>query len=104
MENAPMITPERLAWGVPSPPRTYWPARLAILTAIALDIVLPDRLIPGPQRVRYIVPAIEVVVLLVLTAGFPHHTMVESHARRFTNATAFSPTDTMPLTPMAKVL
>lgn len=73
------VSPEKLAWGVPSPPRSYWPARLSILLAAVLYVVLPDRLIPGP---RYIVPVIEVVVLLVLTVGFPHHTMVDSRPRR----------------------
>jgi len=79
MENAPMITPEKLAWGVACPPRSYWPARAALLAAVVLYVVLPDRLIPGP---RFVVPAIEAVVLLVLTAGFPHHTMVGWHGRR----------------------
>ena len=73
------VSPEKLAWGVPSPPRSYWPARLAVLTAIVLYLVLPDRLVPGP---RYVVPIIEVIVLGVLTAGFPHHTMVDSRPRR----------------------
>lgn len=74
------VSPEKLAWGVPSPRRSYWPARLAILASIVLYLLLPDRLIPGP---RYVVPIVEVVVLAVLTLGFPHHTTVDSQPRRF---------------------
>jgi len=73
------ITPEQLAWGVASPPRSYWPARLAVLAALALYLVLPDRLIPGP---RYIVPALEGVMLAVLTVTTPHRTIEQSALRR----------------------
>jgi uncharacterized membrane protein len=73
------LTPEQLAWGVPSPPRSYWPARVAVLAAIGLAFVLPERLIAGP---RWLVPALEGVVLLVISTMTPHRTTEESPPRR----------------------
>jgi len=71
---------EEIAWGVPAPPRSYWPARIAVLCAIALYLVLPDRLIPGP---RYLIPSLEVVVLLAISLVVPHQTTIDFPARRF---------------------
>src|ERR1700736_6126560 len=68
-----------VAWGVPAPPRSYWPARIAVLFAMALYLVLPDRLIPGP---RFVVPVLEGVVLVALTVLVPHRTTVAAPARR----------------------
>jgi len=73
------LRPEQLAWGVPSPERTYWPARLAVLAAIVLYLFLPARLVPGP---RWVLPALEGAVLLVLTTFTPHSTMQQSTVRR----------------------
>jgi uncharacterized membrane protein len=73
------LRPEEVAWGVPAPPRSYWPARVAVLVAMALYLVLPDRLIPGP---RFIVPALEGVVLVAITVLVPHRTTVAAPARR----------------------
>lgn len=73
------LDPEQIAWGVPSPPRSYWPARLSVVAAIALYLLLPDRLIPGP---RYLVPAVEAVILVVLSVAAPHHTIIDSRLRR----------------------
>ena len=73
------LRPEDLAWGVPAPPRSYWPARIAVLVAMALYLALPDRLVPGP---RFIVPALEAVVLVAITVLVPHRTTVAAPARR----------------------
>ncbi|HXA29089.1 MAG TPA: hypothetical protein VN193_10135 [Candidatus Angelobacter sp.] len=73
------LTPAQLAWGVPSPPRSLWPARLAVAVAILLYLFLPERLIPGP---RYIVPALEGGMLLVLSTVLPHSSVEESPKRR----------------------
>jgi hypothetical protein len=73
------ITREQIAWGVASPPRSYWPARLAVLSAMLLYLILPDRLIPGP---RYIIPSLDGVILAVLTLTTPHRTTEQSHVRR----------------------
>jgi uncharacterized membrane protein len=72
------LTPEEIAWGVAAPVRSYWPARLSVLAAIVLYILLPDRVIPGP---RYIIPALEAVMLAMLSTT-PHRTNVQSPRRR----------------------
>ncbi len=73
------LTPEDVAWGVPAPVRSYWPARLAILAAIGLYLLLPERLIPGN---RYIIPSLEAVVLAALSIFTPHRTTQQSKVRR----------------------
>jgi uncharacterized membrane protein len=73
------VSAAELAWGVPAPPRSYWPARIAVIFAIGLYLVLPDRLVPGP---RFIVPALEGVVLLAITVVTPHRTTVAAPGRR----------------------
>src|SRR5580704_6803607 len=73
------VRPEALAWGVPSADRSYWPARGAIVVAALLYLFLPDQLIPGP---RWVVPALEAVILLVLTTFTPHRTKQASPPRR----------------------
>jgi hypothetical protein len=73
------ITPPELAWGVPSPSRSNWPARIAVLCALGLYLVLPNRLVPGP---RFVVPVLEAVILVTLSLFWPHHTMVRAPLRR----------------------
>jgi hypothetical protein len=73
------LTVEALAWGVPAPPCSYWPARLAVLGALGLYLLLPDRLIPGP---RFVVPVLEGVVLASISILGPHRTTVAAPARR----------------------
>lgn len=73
------LTVEALAWGVPAPPRSYWPARIAVLCALGLYLLLPDRLVTGP---RFVVPALEGVVLVAITVLVPHRTTVAAPARR----------------------
>jgi uncharacterized membrane protein len=73
------VSVAELAWGVPAPPRTYWPARIAVLAAIGLYVVLPDRLIPGP---RIIIPLLEAVLLVALFLFVPHRTTIDHPARR----------------------
>ncbi|HEV3124972.1 MAG TPA: hypothetical protein VG266_10390 [Candidatus Dormibacteraeota bacterium] len=68
------VTPAQLAWGVPAQPQSYWPARIAVVAAAVLYVLLPERLIPGP---RLLVPVLEGVVLLVISVVFPHRTSHE---------------------------
>jgi uncharacterized membrane protein len=77
--EASRITPAQLAWGVPAQDRTFWPARFSVLAAIGLYLALPDRLIPGP---RYLVPALEGVVLVVISVVVPHRTRQEQSKGR----------------------
>jgi len=46
-----------------------WPEALAVLVAAALFITLPDALVPGPSVVRFVVPALEVLLAAMLVWG-----------------------------------
>ena len=64
-------SPDAAAWGVPSPGESRWPALAAVAVAIALQVVLPDRLIQGLGS-RALIPALEaglIVALLVANPG-----------------------------------
>ncbi|HEV7754294.1 MAG TPA: hypothetical protein VGO94_00405 [Mycobacteriales bacterium] len=56
-----------------------WPAALAILSAIALYLLLPNRLILGP---RYVVPVLELLLLATLIAANPHRFTRETRELR----------------------
>ena len=73
------LSEQQLAWGTPSPPRSYWPVRASVVVAMALYLVLPDLLIPGP---RFVVPGLEALLLVTLTVFTPHSTTEQSPARR----------------------
>ncbi len=72
MDDTPgRIGDEAAAWGVASPGEARWPALLAVTVAIALQLVLPDRLTRGLGDPIWI-PAMEgalIVVLLVTNPG-----------------------------------
>src|SRR5260221_62879 len=48
------LTPEEIAWGVPAPPRSYWPARLVAITVLV------------PHRTNVAAPARRVLAILVI--------------------------------------
>ena len=65
----------------------FWPAQLAAAAALLLYLTLPHPQIADHQ----------------LAPGWRPR-FVDYRYTSYTNATAFSPTDTLPLTPMAKLL
>ena len=67
------------AWGVGAGHENLWPARVAILATIALYASLPDRLAVGPI---WLPPALEVALLLALTAMAPIRHAREARAQR----------------------
>jgi len=73
------LSPAELAWGVPAQPRSYWPARIAVLCALLFYVFLPDRVVPGPH---FIVPSFEGVVLFALSFFVPHRTSIDAPLRR----------------------
>jgi hypothetical protein len=106
----------------------FWGPRLVVLGAILLDVSLPEKLTIGPS---WLLPSVEGLLLAGLVIASPHPRMRPETRPDFlfpqmdkpefappgwmpqlidylyvslTNATAFSPTDTMPLTQIAKVL
>lgn len=72
MEDSPPRTrDDAVAWGVASHGEPRWPALLAVLAAVALQLTLPDRLIRGLGN-RGLIPASEgalIVVLLITNPG-----------------------------------
>ncbi|HZT65236.1 MAG TPA: hypothetical protein VFA11_05560 [Acidimicrobiales bacterium] len=67
----PQARDDSVAWGIPSHGEPRWPALLAVVVAIALQLSLPDRLIQGLGN-RWLIPALEgalIVVLLVTNPG-----------------------------------
>jgi uncharacterized membrane protein len=61
---------DAVAWGVPSHGELRWPALIATLVAIALQLALPGRLVQGLGN-RALIPALEGVLLLVLLVKSP---------------------------------
>jgi hypothetical protein len=67
--------------GYPPPARSesHWPPQVTILLAIILQILLPDQLLPGP---RWLLPALEGLVLLMLFVASPQRVVGEHMLRR----------------------
>lgn len=70
------------AWGCRSRHEPRWPATVALIVALILYLELPDTLIYGPHILRWVVPALELALLLPLQYANPRRHDEESHARR----------------------
>lgn len=57
----------------------FWPAQLALLGAIVLQVVLPNKLIPGPD---WLLPGLEGLALAALIAATPRGGRTPSRFRR----------------------
>jgi len=69
--DAPMRSrDDSVAWGIPSHSEARWPALLAVVAAMALQLVLPDSLIQGLGS-RWLIPALEGALLVVLLVTNP---------------------------------
>lgn len=65
-ENAP--TPARPHWRNPAPREKRWVALLAVVVAIAIQLVLPERFSLGP---RWMLPGVEAVIAVGLLIANP---------------------------------
>jgi uncharacterized membrane protein len=63
-------TRDTVAWGIESKGEPGWPARLAVLVAIALQLTLPERLIRDLGN-RALIPSLEGLLLVVLLIANP---------------------------------
>ncbi|HEV3132318.1 MAG TPA: hypothetical protein VGY51_10185 [Acidimicrobiales bacterium] len=70
-----------VAWGVASTVEHRWPATGATLVAIALQIILPDRVIQGLGP-RWLIPALEGALVVALVIANPGRITRESTALR----------------------
>jgi uncharacterized membrane protein len=59
-----------------------WPATIAVIGAALLYLTLPNQLILGPPWVRFLVPALELAVLIPLAVTTPNRHVNESGRRR----------------------
>jgi len=73
---------DRVAWGVRADREPRWPAVLAVLVAIALQVVLPERVIQGLGP-RWLIPVLEVGLLAALLVTDPHRADREESALRW---------------------
>ena len=70
MTDVPTRRRDEVAWGIQSHSEPRWPALLAVLVAIALQLILPESLIRGLGN-RALVPSLEGLLLLVLLIANP---------------------------------
>jgi uncharacterized membrane protein len=71
VDNAPIRNrDDAVAWGIASHGEPRWPALLAVLAAITLQLVLPDRLIRGLGN-RALIPAMEGALIAILLIANP---------------------------------
>jgi uncharacterized membrane protein len=82
MEDAPKRSRDDIvAWGIASHGEPRWPALLAVLAAIALQLILPDTLIRGLGN-RGLIPALEGALMAVLLIANPGHISKEQSRLR----------------------
>ncbi|MGB7050252.1 MAG: hypothetical protein WBG41_01645 [Acidimicrobiales bacterium] len=70
MDDASQRSRDDVAWGIASHYEARWPALLAVLAAIALQLILPDKLIEGLGN-RALIPALEGALIVVLLVANP---------------------------------
>ena len=78
-EDAPVARPPGRPYPPPARSEPAWPAQASVLAAIALQFLLPKRLTVGPA---WLLPALEVVLLLGLSLATPRQLEREHTARR----------------------
>jgi uncharacterized membrane protein len=69
----------RRAYPPPPRPEPFWPAQLTVLMAIALQLLLPERLTVGPT---WLLPALEGALLVGLSFASPRELEHEHRVRR----------------------
>lgn len=77
------------AWGNRSPGESRWPATLALGVAVLFYVILPETLIyvpfgVSPAVARWIVPALEIVLIVPLQLTMPEGHTKQSPLRRMT--------------------
>ena len=61
---------DAVAWGIPTQGESRWPVLLAVVAAIALQLVLPEKVVRGLGG-RWLIPGLEAALLLVLLVANP---------------------------------
>jgi uncharacterized membrane protein len=87
MDGAPLRNrDDAAAWGIASPTEPRWPELLALLTAIGLQLVLPDRVVRGLGN-RALIPALEGALIVVLLVANPGRISAEQSRLRVVGIT-----------------
>jgi uncharacterized membrane protein len=87
MDGAPLRNrDDAAAWGIASPTEPRWPELLALLTAIGLQLVLPDRVVRGLGN-RALIPALEGALIVVLLVANPGRISAEQSRLRIVGIT-----------------
>lgn len=68
-----------LAWGVPSHSESRWPASAAIIVAIMLYLLLPERYTAGPS---WVMPSLVLSVLIPVSFGAPKRSKEEKRLKK----------------------
>ena len=89
-ELAPDERPPSPAWGNRAPREPRWPATLALAAAVALYVALPAKLIYAPfgisqEIARWVVPGLELALIIPLQLTRPHHGSDETKWRRMSS-------------------
>ena len=72
------------AWLRPTRGEHRWPAAVAVLAAVVLQVLLPERMVPGS---RFLLPGLELGLLAVLVALDPHRMVAERQGLRVAGLT-----------------
>jgi uncharacterized membrane protein len=79
VEQEPKAQSAARPYPPPATPEPFWPAQATILTAIALQLLLPARLVVGPA---FLVPGLEAALLLGMFMATPNQLEHEHPLRR----------------------
>ena len=82
----PIATDEIPGYPPPGRSEVHWPPQLIVAVAVALQVLLPDRLSAGP---RWLIPGIEVLMLVSLVVASPTR-IVDRHRTRRRISLTFS--------------
>jgi uncharacterized membrane protein len=72
---------DKVAWGIASDEERRWPASLAVLVVIGLQVALPNDLVRGLGP-KWLVPAIEGLLVLAMTIASPLRVIESAVMRR----------------------
>jgi uncharacterized membrane protein len=78
-DDTPVVSPPGKPYPPPARAEPAWPAQASVLAAIALQLLLPKRLTVGPT---WLLPALEIVLLLGLSLATPRQLQHEHTLRR----------------------
>jgi uncharacterized membrane protein len=73
------VTDQTLAYPPPAKSEAHWPPQLVIAVAVALQLLLPDRLSAGPH---WLIPGIEALMLVSLLVASPQRIEDRHRTRR----------------------